>query len=244
MSSGKLEGIYVELDSLLDTRIGTIVKLYGDDVALAVLEDNYHNRQSDIFKDVDPAIYKKAYAERDTDTLQYSHVTDIICILQKMVGELTKQALSRPYHNGCRIYVNTHPYDLTEEEHKEIIAAVKSWVGLFSEANVITEVITISLSLDKLIPTYCRDNFSGMIMYEYEPWFAVQCKALSITPLPSVTLYVPAIYFEKVPTEEEIKECIKLVAHPFHAVEIAARPFIGLEFIDIDHFSLVKNKTA
>ncbi len=237
--SAKIEGVYVDLDALLDTRIGTVAKHFGDDTAIAVLSSNYHTREDDKFPGLGGKDFKALYQARDTETIQNSSVTNLVFRIREMIGELTKQAIIRPYHSGSRLVVNTFPYKLTEEESAALVDSVTTLIGDFSQVDVAFKVEVINISKTDLTPSYCLDNFLAMFMYEYDDWFAAQQHAFIQTPTPALTLYAPAIYFEQTPTSEEIEEAIRDFSHPLRAVEIAARPFINLELIGVDHYSII-----
>lgn len=259
--SVQLIGIYVSLDAILDTRIGTVDKLCGTDVAMQVLSENYHSRQDDKFpavkrfleakaQEFSPLVdqvpsnnvdaYKEAYAKRDTETLLRSTLTGAMDFLQDITRVLMQQAISRPYHDGVRIVVNTYPYKLDEEEQQFVLAGLAAKMNAFTKVGIPFELETIVKSDAELTPKYCKENFSAMLMYEYENWFFAQQRAFIQSPAPEVTLYAPAIYHVQTPTEEELEECKRNLWTPFETVMKTARGWIDLKLIDVEHFSIVK----
>ncbi len=68
------EVILIELDALLDTRLGTI-SLMDEALARKMLDLDYPNRISDEFNllsdEIDMSVYNRAYADRDIETLYY-----------------------------------------------------------------------------------------------------------------------------------------------------------------------------
>jgi hypothetical protein len=233
-------GIYLSLDVLLDTRIATIARVAGDEVALSVLAANYHGRLEDRFPGVDMVAYKKAYQERDTETLRLSTVTDVITLLREIVGALTLQATTRPYHSGTRIVVNTYPYSLSPVELEAFKESIMSWMDVYSGLGTSLTTETVFLSEKELTPAYCSENFSAMLMYEYESWFGAQSEELRKCPIQGITLYAPGLYTVKVPTRQEMKELIKESAPPLQATELMASPFIKLEHLTVETFSIIK----
>jgi hypothetical protein len=233
-----LAGIVVHLDDILDTRIGTIARNFGDEAAVAVLEAGYHSREDDKFSGVDLTVYQEAYKARDVETLKLSTITGNVTLLAKLVGELTQQAVGRPYHSGAKIYLNVYPYTLTEDEQKGLIELVSSRVNVFSELGIMHPIEIISFSLAQLTPEFCTtNNVQYIFMYHFGAWFEEQTKTLMRTPMPGVTLFSPALYHEKTPSKEEIEECIKEYAHPMLAPVYTSRPWIALELVDVSNFS-------
>jgi hypothetical protein len=235
-------GIYVDLDVLYDTRIGTVARLMGNDVAASVLSAGYHSRMNDNFEGVDVVAYQRLYAARDIETLQRSWMTNSVFLLKEIIGELTKQAITRPYHSGTRLVINTHPYSLTSAEIEALKESIQTWIGDFSELGLSYTTETICISKKDLTPSYCLENFSAMMMYEYEDWFGLQVKAFMACPTPGITLYAPAIYTVETPSPEELQQSIKNATHPLLAIEAYAAGFIKLDLIGVETFSIVTDQ--
>lgn len=236
-------GLYVDLDVMHDTRIATVARLMGDDVAVEVLKAGYHSRLDDNFEGVDLVAYKRLYAARDIETLQRSWMTNAVFLIKEIIGELTKQAITRPYHNGTRLVINTYPYSLTPEEIIALKESIKTWIGDFSQIGLACEVETICISKKDLTPSYCLENFSAMMMYEYEDWFGLQANAFKRCPATGITLYAPAIYTVETPTTEQVQQAIKDFMHPLLAIEHYASGFINLDLISVETFSIVTDQT-
>lgn len=236
----QLIGIYVALDVLLDTRIGTVAKLCGNDVAANVLSANYHARLDDKFPSVDVDAYKAMYAKRDLETLSLSTLTGAMAFLQTITSSLMQQVLTRPYHDGVRVVVNTYPYQLDEEDNQLLLDGLAEKMSVFARVEIPFKLETIFKSDIELTPEFCKDNFAAMLMYEYDNWFFLQQHAFIKRPAPEVTVYAPAIYHVQTPTEEEIEEARAQLWHPLEAIMKTARGWIDLQLIDVVHFSIVK----
>jgi hypothetical protein len=234
-------GVLVSLDVLLDTRIATVAKLAGHAVALEVLKGNYHTRKDDKFPAVSVEAYKTLYAARDEETLALSCSTNIDTFLRDLVHSLLKQTFSRPFHQGVRVVINTYPYQLSDEITQQILGAVIDKLlpdpGLQTPLTVVAE----HLPDQALTPDYCKNNFSALLMYDYEHWLQMQQLALLKRPMPEVTLFAPALYFVHTPTEEEIAQHqTEFEWDPFESIQRAVRGGIDLQFLPIELFSIVK----
>lgn len=235
MKKLKYTGFYAPFDLLLDTRMGTL-SLMNEEVAASVDLKEYRNRQNDKFPPFSIQEFKDAYAKRDLTTLQYSLPTAFMPILR---NEMQRSSMT----NGKeftpempRLYVNTYPYQLTEELEKELGLIV---VNLLRMENIEVELIT--KSLEELTPEYCREHFSFMAMYmEYNAWLDIHHKTMAgVTD--HILLFAPAIYDGEVATEEQIRRTISEVGmHPLEMIEFNGKQFIDMVLIDIKHFSLME----
>lgn len=229
------QGILVDLDSILDTRLGTLARL-SDEIAEKTLHAGYHSRDIDVFDLADMQQYRDLYAQRDSLTLSKSMCTGVIRLVRQLAAVLTDQAITRPYHSGARIVVNLHPYSnhLSMEEKDEIHKAVEAWM---QGTSAVVELA--SFESESLTPELVRStNIAAMFMYHYDKWMDAHAKAFESTRLGDISLFGPALYSLK-PTEEELSREIKEAAHPFTAIEMLASPLIHLQLIPVKHFSVI-----
>lgn len=232
-SATRLEALYVELDVLLDTRLGTLAKIAGKEVVKTVLESGYHSRKSDCFAGVDKDHYLTQYKQRDGEILALSTVTNAITFVKHLVGVLTEQAIVRPYHDGAKLIVNYFPYELTGEERDELGKALAVWT------NNLAPIELVYLHPKDLTPDHCKKSYSLMIVYEYEQWLNTHASAFEHCRLPEVTMYAPAIYFGPEPKAEELEKATREAAHPLRAMEMLASPLVNLQLIDVKYFSIL-----
>lgn len=227
--------IYVELDCLLDTRIGTVAMI-SEDLATQVLKNGYHQRLEDTFKDVNPIEFKERYNNRNIDTLKYSTITTVIPLLRHLCTLIYEETISRPYHSGPEIILNIYPYFMTDETVTAIRSAVERWMGLMTP-------VTISRIEPKdLKPVLCKD-FSLMIMYDPTVWFNENLEELLKKPLRDVTLYIPKLYRNRQDkTDEEIAKDTEEVMDPFSALDLIMKPIIDINQLEVYYFSIFDPK--
>ncbi|MNU19599.1 hypothetical protein D3C71_78300 [compost metagenome] len=232
-SQDNRQNIYVELDVLLDTRLGTIARL-SKDAAVKTLQSDYHTRVVDSFDHVDMAEYKALYAQRDGDTLSMSMLSGAVPFLRDVTAALAEQASSRPYHNGGKLIVNTHPYTstLSPKELDDIGRAIAARMDGHAPVEL------VDISPESLTPYHCKHHFAMMMVYDFGAWMEMHSSAFRTTRLPEVTLYSPRIYHE-IPREEELQSVTKEIMHPVQAMEQLAAPIIALKLIDIKNFSVI-----
>jgi hypothetical protein len=232
-SANRREPLLIQLDVLLDTRLGTIAQHWGDEVAFGVLETGYHARETDTFKGIDKDEFQARYKQRNVETLKHSRVTNAVTLLRQLVAVLTEQGLTTPFHDGPKILVNLFPYELSSDERDAIGTAVAAWIG------IPTPIELVFLPPEDLTPSHCKQSYSLMMFYEYDHWLNIHTAGFKRSLLPEVTLLAPAIYFAgPVPAPEELKRIMSEAMHPLAAAEMLASPLIGLQLIDVEHFSV------
>ena len=232
-TTAKLETIYIDIDALLDTRLG-VINQYNPDLASKVVSSGkYHKRDEDVFEGLSKEDFAALYKNRNKETLSHSVVTNIVYVLKKLVPAFVQQAINMPYHDGCKICINYYPYTLSDSE----LEAIR--LSLDATLQQVVPIEFINLNDAFLTPSYCKDSFSMMFRYNYEEWFNAHATDFKTCRLPDVNLYAPAIYFNKKPTEAELKEAVNKSKHPMRALEILASPIISLRLLDAAVFSII-----
>lgn len=240
MSTEKLErrqGIYVDLDSLLDTRLSTLFLIHDSLVGLA-LNNNYLTRYEDSFKQLNPVLtkekFKEVYDTRDNEVIQNSSYTKVLSVIRDSVRKLVHQKLETPYTTDISLYINTFPFTLNQEEEQ---AVAKSLIH-YTDGEC--QIEFINLSIEELTPKYCSDNFSLMIKYEYGDWLDFHSKneAIRKIPLTTLTLIVPEIFFARMPNSQELNEIRNGKFDPFGNMEVIFAPIIGLKTMPASVFSI------
>lgn len=229
LNLNKKQGIYIQLDALLDTRLSTLYSL-GEDLVFDCLSSNYFTRRTDTFEGIEKEVFDLAYSKRDKVTLSNAVVTKAIGFIKELVLRMTSQAIKTPFHSGARIIINTYPYDLEEVEVSAIIS------GLAQAISGTCDIEAINKSFEELTPKYCKDNLSYMFFYEYSSWLDIQANNFKELPCPEIMVIVPGIYFVREPTKQELSEAIKDFMHPLRAIEYLSAYFIDLKLYDIDLF--------
>lgn len=228
----KIEAVLVELDCLLDTRLGTIARL-SPEAAVTALQNGYHNRSIDTFTGVDSEAFKQLYAQRDEQTLMVSTVTNLTLSLARLVAGIADQIFSRPFHNGVEMIVNLYPYLLNEEVQTEIGRAIAARIVDHCPVKL------VRITPEELTPQHCKAAYAMMVMYDPHTWMNLHAEAFKYTQIREIALLAPAIYFNKVPTVEELSHAVAKNAHPLQAIQKLAASLVGLDLIDIEYFSVL-----
>lgn len=226
---GQKQGIYVDIDSLLDTRFGTLVGM-GQEVLIGVLDNGYFQRRAETFYGVEKEVFDEAYKKRDKSVLAQSVITKVLGFVNELVREMNTQAIQTPFHTGPKIYINTYPYELNDSEAAVILKAV------VKVTNQLSDVILIHKEPKALTPQYCDSNFAVMFMYDYAPFLEAQGEAFVQKRCPSLSVFVPGIYFVREPTAEELSSALETRMHPIKEMELISAPMIGLKLYEIELF--------
>ena len=126
-AGGKKARIYVDLDALLDTRLGTIAKINREVAAELATSDDYRNRVIDQFTGIDTDAFKREYAARDEETLSLSMMSEAVAFIGSLIKDLFLQSKATPFYDAVTLTINTSPYVLDDDIKTEIGAAVAHW---------------------------------------------------------------------------------------------------------------------
>lgn len=235
-SEGTPEVFYFDLDALLDTRIAVLAN-ESDELAINALNSDYWNRKQDAFPGVSKQEFQQLWKARTSDILPLTTRTNIITFVRTLAKEKLSDAAIENMESSPKLVVNIHPYELSDEEAKELIEVlVESTASIF-------DVQVVNIPNELLTPQYCKENFAIMARYEWMPWLEMHQQAFEKTKMPAVALVVPCL-FDQIPSEREHPEAYKRGGQLFREVEKMLAPLMRLVFVDIESFSmdrLIKN---
>ena len=223
--------VMIDLDSLLDTRLAAFSS-FPEDVLEKVMKNNYWDRTSDTFKDVDNEQYQSVYKNRKKSILGSALVTPMLSFLKEYCYMTIENSQSTPFKMIPRVLVNTYPYKL-EEKEKDIISSTIS-AGILDLA----EVKVVYMDHESLNPSFVKSSLSTLIMYHYDQWLEYHCQkeTFKSRTCPEVTLIGPKISMKTLKENETVTE------ENFEAMRILAGPLINLVLLPIEHFSVIRAK--
>lgn len=244
MDAGKkVVRLFTELDAVLDTRLGTLAKIDSKRAYETLENGEYFDREWDHFPRFNQAEYEAAYRERDEVTLAHSILTNVVVGLHEMCLQLRNQAMTTPHHDMVEVVINCWPYKLTEEKQHRIGLAMAHHLKSADSVKV------VSLKPAELTPQMVRDDYAGMVLYDYDIWTSehwtpetmrrfVQ-EGYPLVLCPDVKLIAPAIWFKEPPSARELEEIKRdNLPHPFEAMQKAMETIIDMDLVDIRFFSI------
>lgn len=232
-------GIYVDLDCLLDTRMGTLVKHYPELAASLLEDDNYYLRVEESFRDIPTTQFEELYSTRDKETLQLSRLTRIPEMLANMVMDFSSSMVNHPNYENIILYVNIHPYVLDDNEKDTLIKIIEGFT------HAIPKVKIIDKSLESLSCMWVNLFVDHLFIYHYDKWLNARGKELNHRGLPYTSLYCPMLYFGHVPTKEDKRNIEELlgdeVSDHFTLVAELYKTIIQFNFIPVDMFCILND---
>ena len=231
--------VMVDLDAIIDTRIGT-VSMLDPTLACVLVEGEYAKRTHDFFKTMSTVFtaeeYEKAYAERNRNALEQSTETGILDFIGDMIlsqmGEQTSPIDEQMY----RIFLNTAPYNLTEAEKAELTTLLQVRIPMAHQVSIVT------IPRHFLTPGYFRSNKIGTyVTYEATDWLKAFHAELEKAPMCSFHLVGPELTETAVDVSTLNDEAMEAYSNvgPFRAFELAAMPYLSVRLIPAKAFSTI-----
>jgi len=236
--------IWVEIDALLDTRIGTLSVMAEQSIE-SILKGDYYTRETDQFSllsnMVDDEVYVNTYTNRNKDTLKSSYLTHMVFFLKEFISRVNEGIISAPMADRVVMDVNVHPYSFSNEERELLDKALCAHVGII-------EINIVSVHPMHQVPNYFKGTYQAVFMYNYLAWFNLHHNNLLKHPIPDVAMYIPKLmdYGEAVEINREKLKAHKEATHlsktikAFDAASIALTGYVNLQFLDVETFSLLK----
>lgn len=233
-------GILIDIDSIIDTRLGTLCKLCNG--ADHIFNQRYVTRLTDEFNLLDENLnmeeYKKAYENRDVDSIGLGIPTVLLTEFGQMLGYHLDEVIGpNPEDKVIFIEINTWPYKLSPEENEDLINCFREWTG------TPFEIRAVHIPVEEMsMPLIQQKKWSVIFTYDFDKFqyytFTKNAKP-GHTGSPQVSLFVPKI----ATSLENLKAQSNLVlpdgnkVDSFDFLRVHYGPLIGLEFLPAEKFS-------
>lgn len=237
----------IDLDCLLDTRLGTLFNLNEEDASNLLLNNIWHTRESDdvgsYCKHITTEQFKQAYEDRSQYTLTQSRLTNIIKTLsfenKRMIQAIANG--SDPLED-YGIVINTHPYNLSLDEEYDIGQALKEIMGGDPPIKFI-----------RLLPESTRltyldlKGFTDYITYDISDWVVREfndCeKPEDFVSCPNITIWGPKLQLRKDSLKNVLKEHTDIDERdsPFELTKVIFGSCVRLEFLPVEDFSIISS---
>jgi hypothetical protein len=189
VSDKEYHTVYASMDSLLDTRMGTVARIDQSAAADILKDDRYHSRRTNelwLLDDrINPDTFKQLWKDRDIETLKLSMATLVVPLLYDIQQRYRSKEAIKPDIVTLRLIVNTHPYRLTDEEQS-------LYCDILRSVTQIDDVRLTSTSVDWLTPTTLA-QYNTFIWHDLDEWFTIHGEALTESPMPKLDFYAPEI---------------------------------------------------
>lgn len=187
----KVNNYYVELDCLLDTRLGSIACYNLALSARLALNESYHTRFHNELHRIDDNLGKDEYQalwdnRKEMDTLVNSRVTKFMYQLRGLIDATRVSEAFIPYKQTGNVFIDIHGWGLSEEELDELKQCL---IGF-----LVTDKITlVDIGYENLTPGLIRDNYNSVSIVDFNKWVNIHIEALGKCRIPSVGFHCPAV---------------------------------------------------
>lgn len=154
--------IYVELDSLFDTRLILAWIMDPRSVVPYVESGSYFVRVKDNMGNISADIFNTMYKERNKLLLRQALPTKLFIYLKDHYGELITDIVDVT-GNDIYIYVNVYPYDLTDIELENIRTFIVDYIPK-------SVIKFVNMSPYEVTPKWLNKHVGNIYMYNLLPW--------------------------------------------------------------------------
>jgi len=229
-----MKTILVDLDSLMDTRLGVLETLDPELAKVVAQRGDYWDREhTDWSVLTNGQLTHDAFLEkwkaRDNDTLRASMATNLIPVIAKILADYNQNVQDGMVKEDVTLEVNVWPYALELEEMEDLEAALQ--YHLYQSL----PVTFVSRPMEELTPKVLHDHYAAVIMFDFQPWIKHHCFNIPKQKCPGLNIIVPKL-FERDPsqlsTEEKEEEIV--------GFRIWLMEYVDIDFIDVKWFSLIR----
>lgn len=159
--------MYTELDTLFDTKY-EILKLMNKNVARLLLHTGlYHTRTSDTYGPITYDVFKPIWDRRNKNILRKALDTPMLPYIFAYFTDRYLQPEYADVTEDIKLYVNTYPYDLSEDESMDIEKALAIKLKAI-------RVELIRKSPLELTTAWCASKLGVMFKYDLLEWLNYQ----------------------------------------------------------------------
>ena len=225
--------ILVDLDSLYDTRLSTLLKIDSNLANEIISKNLYNGRLIDEFGYLTKKVFRFYYNLRGIETLKNSLLTKITDVIVAYLGHLKINLHEVNENKPITIIINTYPYKLGRSKNyiKDVVSKILNFSG-----------ITIDITYDNLMsyePFVLESKYNAIIMYDGLQWLYEYYSKYENTNhnAPRLKLICPAL-LDKPLILKKKEDYIKM----FEDLSDSFKTFIDLDFINIDFFNAIEPK--
>lgn len=185
--SRKSQRVLIQLDALLDTRVGTAYRMGATDIDWLGYFDRTHSKVWEFFG-LEEEAFKDTYLKRNLETLELSMATELYRQLSFVMRNKLVLAAGSPLHERPEIVINYWPYNLpsaTVELFKQMVVETLSDVAKM-------RVNAVYMAPERITPKFLKEGFSDMILYDLSEWLELAGQHFAECPIPDIAVCYPA----------------------------------------------------
>lgn len=222
--------ILIQLDALLDTRVGTAYRLGSTELDWKGYFERTHSKVWEFFG-LPKEEFEEAYLRRNLETLEFSRATELFKQLPFVLRNKFVAAASAPLFDRPELVINYWPYNLSPIASAHIQRAI---FDVFPE-NFRVRVSMVYKSTELLTARYLKDNYTDYILYDLTEWLEYNNRTFDDVLIPEVTITYPGTL-----NHEDITKFAPMGEHddPFTNIQMLLSPVVGLNAISPNLLSL------
>lgn len=229
--------IYIEIDALLDTRLGTIKHLWPDVYSDLMLSGAWWDRRSHDLSLLDPRInmeqFNSTFKARPPESIQNARMTGMVMSLFSILDATSQANVFGPHQKELAITIDTKGYAFSEDVKGDMTLALQHYLPVNVQ---ITYIDSGNLPFGYL--DNC-DAYDCMVIYDLDAWLHANKEDFVKKRSPDLVVITPMLVLGKVPTEEECTT-VNGVLNPFASVENQMVGIIAIHYWPVDRFSVLK----
>ena len=234
-------GIYVDLDCVLDLRLGCLT-LIDESFSIAVSSESaYYTRVQDVFSTPDHGelslkVFKEVFSKLKPESVQISLGTKIWKFIKHLYLMLKKGYSHQGTESSIFVDVNVWPMVLTDQELTTLQASLKSCLNR-QLPNFDVELHLVDIPRNKFNLWEAAKKYHGVVMYDYVQWIQSQeTEFLKKKKVDDLILYLPRLFHNGLPTDPQAQLELKNGMDPFDAWERKFAPVLQINYLPISFF--------
>lgn len=233
MNSDQDFNLLIDLDAMLDTRMGTLVDMHPDLSKILPINAYRHRKKDDWTTltggEITTEMFNERYAARDIYTLRRSIITGIIPIVITYIDSLTARFFRGVNVKSVNVDINTYPYILPGP----IAESFKNCLRVLLPTYV--SVGMGHFTPEKMTPEFLKNSYSGWATYEFHHWLNMHHESLLVHPINGVSVIIPKLFISELGDGVDMFE--DMDKHGL--LEMTMEDFIHIEHIPVQDFCLV-----
>jgi hypothetical protein len=229
-----LSRVYIDLESIFDTRLATLGVIYPQVATDLLKRDDYWFRESDHWHKltggkIGEAEFQERFAKRDNATLHASVMTNIFAPLIKMISENEIAMNDGRPNREMAIDVNIWPYTFDDIEMEAFIDFFVYRLGFKPR------ITFMSRPPEAVTPKFLTDTYALGFMYLFNDWIKIHLKNLVLNRTQGFNLIVPRLFehdASRLSIEDKQDEVTKF--------RLYLMEYMNIHFIDASCFSVFR----
>ena len=219
-----------ELDVLLDTRAAILFRELGEEKTIEILQNGYFNRVVDDYPGLPFDKFRDLYRNRDKSILENALATKIINVAKQYVFSVKRNIIASPFHYDPVVMINTHPYDLTDEETAVIHKMVSARIGNAAEVEF------INMPYEKIGNKFLKKNdVAYLAIYDYVEYLNKHTDTPDFVEYksPETGFIIPQMIFSRPGYTGN-----PYINNAFQIVEDVIGPYLSVNYLSVDEFCI------